>query len=568
MKPCIIVCILFFVFSGGYAQPAGNVAIGDVSFDAQFAKRPVPVVTGKLLHISPDELKKTVVSYTLVTFFGQVKNIAQVSADGSFRLKLAYPLPYQQIWLSVGDLFYAGVYANKDLHVELDIAKIKASGKELDFNGEGVRYLGTDGPMNVYMNDYVLFRRPEQQALSARMQRIPRSRNPVAVDVLAAYGSVFDSLKMIQDDYTATHPSPYAWLLENERMSEYYGQISVCYWGYTMENTLFDKLKKHTVYLISNNSTGYYRYLSTYMRFIPANSSKADWHDVAMLSGLGDAEKAAIDSLRTAETMSPAQTPYTAENTRKWTKQLQPRIQKIQQEQRFEKSIYFFDSVFVPSTADIMKLQLNDSKDIAEQKSTLEQLLPGIHTNWCSAIAKKTYAQAIEKIAAVNKALSNTGNSVMAAGFGKQAQQTAFGASLYKVSNMKVTDFLANLRKSFAGKAIVFDLWATWCGPCLGEMPHSKELQQHSKDLPVVFVYVCTSNSSDEGKWKRKIGELKLPGIHFFIDEKLDAELSQYFSFSGYPGYAFIDRNGVYKAGAIKWISDIKDRAALAALVN
>lgn len=517
MKHCMIVCILFFAFSGGYAQPTGNVAIGDVLFDAQFAKRPVPVVTGKLLHISPDELKKTVVSYTLVTLFGQEKNIAQVGADGSFRLNLSYPLPYQQIWLSVGDFFYAGVYANKDLHVELDIAKIKASGKELDFNGEGVRYLGTDGPMNVYMNDYVLFRRPEQLALSARMQRIPRSRNPVAADVLSAYGPVFDSLKMIQDDYTATHPSPYAWLLENERTSEYYGQISVCYWGHTMENTLFDKLKKHPVYLISNNSTGYYRYLSTYMRFIPANSGKAGGHDA---------------------------------------------------EQRFEKSIHFFDSVFVPSTADIMKLQLNDSKDIAEQKSTLLQLLPGIHTNWCRAIAKKTYAQTIEKIAAVNKALSNTGNSVTAAGFGKPAQQTAFGASLYKVSNMKVTDFLANLRKSFAGKAIIFDLWATWCGPCLGEMPHSKELQQHSKDLPVVFVYVCTSNSSDEDKWKRKIGELKLPGIHFFIDEKLDAELSKYFSFSGYPGYAFIDRNGVYKAGAIKWISDIKDRAALAALVN
>ncbi len=64
------------------------------------------------------------------------------------------------------------------------------------------------------------------------------------------------------------------------------------------------------------------------------------------------------------------------------------------------------------------------------------------------------------------------------------------------------------------------------------------------------------------------IGELKLPGIHFFIDETLDAELSKYFSFSGYPGYAFIDRNGVYKPGAIERVSNIKDRAALAALVK
>jgi len=73
--------------------------------------------------------------------------------------------------------------------------------------------------------------------------------------------------------------------------------------------------------------------------------------------------------------------------------------------------------------------------------------------------------------------------------------------------------------------------------------------------------------SSDEEKWKRKIGELELPGIHFFIDEKLDGELRQHFSFRGYPGYAFIDRKGIFRPGAIEWISMI-DRASLAALIE
>ncbi len=133
---------------------------------------------------------------------------------------------------------------------------------------------------------------------------------------------------------------------------------------------------------------------------------------------------------------------------------------------------------------------------------------------------------------------------------------------------MNGADFLARLRKSFAGKAIILDRWATWCAPCLAEMPHSKQLQQESNSLPVVFVYVCTAQGSDEGKWKRKVGELKLPGIHFFIDETLDTEVGQYFSFSGYPGYAFIDRKGVYKPGVITWMSAIKDKNALADLLK
>lgn len=567
MKPCIALCVLLATFFTGYTQPVGVVAIEDMKFDEQFAKGVIPVVTGKLLNTDPGELQKTTISYSLVTLSGQVRKTTNLAADGSFRLELEYPFPYQQVWLSVGDIFYAGLYVNKDLHVELDIRKMKTSGKAVYFNGDGVRYLGTDGPLNLYMNDYILFRRSEQQALSSRIHRVPRSRNPVAATVLSDYGSIFDSLKMIQDDYIATHSSPYGWLLENERMSEYYSIICVCYWGHSMENILFDKIREHKTYLLSNSSTGFYRYLSSYFSTLPANKVTVSWKDVAILPDLNDAEKNTIDSLRTASALSPAH-PYTSENILKWSKQLQPRQQKIQQDKVIDKCIHILDSIFPPSRADFMKLQLNDSKDIAEQKSALERIMPGMHTNWCRLVAKTEYAHAIDKVTTINKALASSGNSVTAEGFGKPLQQTDFGASLYNISNMEGSDFLARLRRSFAGKAIILDLWATWCAPCLEEMPHSKKLQQDSKDLPVVFVYVCTAKNSDESKWKRKIGELKLPGIHIFIDEALDAQLSQYFSFSGYPGYAFIDRNGVYKAGVIKWVSDIKDRAALAVLVN
>lgn len=156
MKYCIALCALLAAFFTGFTQPSGVVAIEGPKFDEQFAKGTIPRVTGKLLNINSADLQKTTISYTLVTFSGQVKKTATLAADGSFRLELEYPLPYQQIWFSVGEIFYAGLYANKDLHVELDISKIKASGKEINFNGDGVRFLGTDGPLNMYMNDYIL----------------------------------------------------------------------------------------------------------------------------------------------------------------------------------------------------------------------------------------------------------------------------------------------------------------------------------------------------------------------------------------------------------------------------
>jgi len=152
--------------------------------------------------------------------------------------------------------------------------------------------------------------------------------------------------------------------------------------------------------------------------------------------------------------------------------------------------------------------------------------------------------------------------------FGKPLLDLPFGASLYNAGRIKALDFIAKLKQNFPGKAIIIDRWATWCAPCLGEMPHAKALQDSSKNLPVVFVYLCTINGSSESKWKSKVVELQQPGIHFLIDKALDADLSNYFSFSGYPGHALIDKDGNYKPGAIQWMSQIENKEALAALIG
>ncbi len=563
MKASITIWFLLTTIGAGLSQPVGVVAIEDPQFDAQFAQRTIPQITGKLLHISPQEIRETTITYTLVTLAGQQKKIAHLAADGSFQLELDYPLPYQQIWVHFGELFYTGLYANKQLHVELDVPKLKAAGKELAFKADGVRYLGEDGPLNEYMNESILFKRAERLALSARVQQVRPSQHPVANELLAALTPIADSLKTIQAEFVAAHPSPYGWLLENERLSEFYSQVCLYYRGHLMEPALFDQIKAHKTYLRSNSSMLFYLYLGYYFRHLTANRARVRWQDVARLSDLTEEEKIVLDSLRTTETLSPAPAHHA-----QWTKQLEPRMGKMYQNRRIAQGIRLLDSLYSPAKADIMKLQLNDSKDIAEQKAALEQILPSISTGWCKVIAQKEYARSVEQVASVNRALATSGNSPTAAGFGSPLQQTDFGATLYKLSSMSGADFLAKLKQSFVGKAIVLDRWATWCIPCLQEMPHSKKLQQDAKELPIVFVYVCTAQGSDEGRWKRKIAELELPGIHVFIDEALDAKLGQLFSFSGYPGYAFIDQKGVYKSGAITWLSAIKGKDDLAALLK
>jgi thiol-disulfide isomerase/thioredoxin len=52
------------------------------------------------------------------------------------------------------------------------------------------------------------------------------------------------------------------------------------------------------------------------------------------------------------------------------------------------------------------------------------------------------------------------------------------------------------------GKIVVMDFWATWCGPCVAEMPTMKKLYAEFKDKGVEFVGVSLDQPEDKGGLK------------------------------------------------------------------
>lgn len=51
----------------------------------------------------------------------------------------------------------------------------------------------------------------------------------------------------------------------------------------------------------------------------------------------------------------------------------------------------------------------------------------------------------------------------------------------------------------FKGKTVFLNIWATWCGPCVGEMPSIARLAEnpHLKGKNIEFVCVSTDDSTD-----------------------------------------------------------------------
>jgi thiol-disulfide isomerase/thioredoxin len=74
--------------------------------------------------------------------------------------------------------------------------------------------------------------------------------------------------------------------------------------------------------------------------------------------------------------------------------------------------------------------------------------------------------------------------------------------ALFDFSSLKLTN-IDKIIEDNSGKLIVFDFWASWCIPCLEEIPYENKLQEYFSDKEVVFINVSLDN--EMRNWKNAI---------------------------------------------------------------
>ena len=90
----------------------------------------------------------------------------------------------------------------------------------------------------------------------------------------------------------------------------------------------------------------------------------------------------------------------------------------------------------------------------------------------------------------------------------------------------------------YQGKVLILDFWATWCGPCLAELPYFQELVNlHKNDPSVAFLTISQDRSKDV---VRKFLEQK--GYTFPVI--FDTGIGQLFEVEGIPLLIVIDQEG------------------------
>ncbi len=116
--------------------------------------------------------------------------------------------------------------------------------------------------------------------------------------------------------------------------------------------------------------------------------------------------------------------------------------------------------------------------------------------------------------------------------------EAALSNNLSSLEDSKIA--FKDILKQYEGKTVVIEVWASWCGDCVKNMPKLKELQANNPE--VVYVFLSVDKTAEA--WKKGIEKHELKGDHYLIADGMKGEFGKAINLDWIPRYIIIDKTG------------------------
>ena len=497
-------------------------------------------MTVELKGYSPVKHNDLEVKYVLKTPFREqdITKNAKVQKNGKFNLELDYAFPYQQIFLIVDERIYFELIVNQALHVVIDLNKRSKS----PFSDGRVQFSGPDAELNQYLNQYNVY-----QLKNLRKEKRTESFGDLLFNNELNFEEKLTKLKAIYkkgkediDAFIKETPSAFSWKLLNDYHSDFYGVVLLLHQGTNIKSELLQKALDHKPLLTSGSAIIYFSYLTMYMT--PTREEQKQISIDLMTKEIeNEVERNKmvehLDSLfslpnQTAAYFSPPDSSMIISPEASMKADFEFQAKKIGQLPKYRASLC---------------LLLAEPQDLLFRRIFLEASIPQVQAKWCKKLMQDQLDADLAETARINSMLEDAVVANEQTEIGEKIMQIDEDINLYTAHHENIESLLKSIRNHYQGKAIILDIWTTWCGICISDMKECKvtQIKQELAKLPVALVYLCSSNGgSTMEKWKKKLVEIQPKGDHIYLNPELSKEIMTHFQLTGFPSYIFIDQKG------------------------
>ena len=113
----------------------------------------------------------------------------------------------------------------------------------------------------------------------------------------------------------------------------------------------------------------------------------------------------------------------------------------------------------------------------------------------------------------------------------------------------------------FKGQVVLIDFWASWCAPCIGDLPDLRSIKKKAADQPLVFLNL--SLDTDEAAWREAVDKHEIEGVHVRADG-WGADVAKSYQVNSLPSYYLVDSQGLI----VERLRILRDTDAIVATIE